>query len=151
MWKGGGDDPAHLIIIGGNPSGFSIGHSQPFYGHLGRLFKEILKIVKARRDGEFEEIQCHFTYGALVGAYKATAKHMAHCQRNLHREILDTRGINGKPPILVPLGPFAAKAIGLRANITEMVGKVLTTKIGADTYKAVPLLGMTHLRAEPGR
>lgn len=150
LWKGGGDDPAHVIIIGENPSGFSIGHSQPFYGPQGRLFKEILKFVKARRNGEFDEIKYYFTYGALVGAYKPKATHMAHCQRNLHRDILSVKGIDGRLPILVPLGPFASKALGLRSNITDIVGRVLTIKIGTNTYKAVPLLSMTHLKAEPG-
>jgi len=68
----------------------------------------------------------------------------------LHREILSVRGIDDRLPILVPLGPFASKALGLRGNITEIVGKVLTARVGTNTYKTVPLLSMTHLQAEPG-
>lgn len=153
--KGSGDNPAHLIVVGATPSGFSIGEGEAFYGSDGRLFKKLLERVRKRE--KYRDIKIYYTYSALVGGYKATAKHVEHCQTNILREISAVRGIDGREPVIVPLGPLALKAIGIQARrITDVVGRVMTASIpsnvptGPRKLQAVPLLSMEHVSTRPG-
>ncbi len=153
--KGSGANPAHLIVVGATPSGFSIGEGEAFYGSDGRLFKKLLERVRKRE--KYRDVKIYYTYSALVGGYKATAKHVQHCQTNIMREIGMIKGIDGREPILVPLGPLALKAVGIHARkITDVVGRVMTANIpsnlptGPRKLQAVPLLSMEHVNTRPG-
>ena len=153
--KGCGANPAHIIVVGATPSGFSIGEGEAFYGNDGRLFKKLLERIRKRK--KFRDIKIYYTYSALVGGYKATATHVKHCQTNIMRELATVRGIDGQEPIIVPLGPLALKAVGVQARkITDVVGRVMTTSIpsssptGPRKLKVVPLLSMEHVNAKPG-
>ncbi len=153
--KGSGDNPAHLIVIGATPSGFSIGENKAFFGGDGRLFKKLLERIRKR--DKYKNVKIYYTYSALVGGYKATAKHVEHCQSNIIREIGGIQGQNGHDPILVPLGPLALKAVGIQARrIVDVVGRVMTTSIpsglptGPRKLQVVPLLSMDHVNTRPG-
>ena len=153
--KGSGSNPAHLIVVGATPSGFSIGEDEAFYGSDGRLFKKLLDRVRKRK--KYRDIKIYYTYSALVGGYKATAQHIEHCQTNILREIGSIQGMNGHDPVLVPLGPLALKAVGVQARkITDVVGRVMTTSIpsgspgGPRKLQVVPLLSMDHVNTRPG-
>lgn len=153
--KGSGDNPAHIIVVGATPSGFSIGEGEAFYGSDGRLFKKLLERVRKRE--KYKNIRIYYTYSALVGGYKATAKHVQHCQPNIMRELSTIRGIDGREPVIVPLGPLALKAVGIHARkITDVVGRVMTANIpstssaGVRKLQAVPLLSMEHVNTRPG-
>jgi DNA polymerase I-like protein with 3'-5' exonuclease and polymerase domains/uracil-DNA glycosylase len=152
---GGGDNPAHLIVVGATPSGFSIGQDQAFFGRDGRLFKKLLDRVRKRK--KYADIKIYYTYSALVGGYKPTAKHVQHCQRNIMREIDSVQGINGNEPVIVPLGPMALKAVGVFARkITDVVGRVMMASVpskqltGTRKLSVVPLLSMEHVNTRPG-
>lgn len=153
--RGDGDNPAHIVVIGANPSGFSIGKNQAFYGNLGRLFAKFLDQVRRRGGKKFADLRVYTTYAALVGAYKPTASHVQHCQPNLQRELSLVQGVDGREPVLVPLGPLALSAVGVKAKkITDVVGRRMstriTTPIGVRKFEVVPLLSMEHVSARPG-
>lgn len=153
--NGSGCNPAHLIVVGATPSGFSIGEGEAFYGSDGRLFKKLLERIRKRK--KYRDIKIYYTYSALVGGYKATAKHVQHCQTNIMRELGTVRGIDGREPVIVPLGPLALKAVGIQARkITDVVGRVMTATVpsnsptGSRKLQAVPLLSMDHVGTKPG-
>ena len=153
--QGSGDNPAHIIVVGATPSGFTIGEGSAFYGSDGRLFKKLLERVRKRE--EYRDIKIYYTYSALVGGYKATAAHVQHCHPNIMREIGSIRGIDGRDPVIVPLGPLALKAVGIQARrITDVVGRVMTANIPTNTpngprkLQTVPLLSMDHVNTRPG-
>lgn len=152
---GVGDNPAHIIAIGTSPSGFSIGEDKAFYGHSGRMFTKLMGFVKRRQAKQGEEIKVYKTYAALVGAHKPTIEHVQNCQSHLRRELDRIRGIGGREPVLVPLGPLALKAVGVQAKkITDVVGRVMSTTIptldGSRKLVVVPCLSMEHVTAKPG-
>jgi len=152
---GHGDSPAHIIVVGGAPSGFSIGQQQAFYGRHGRLFKQLLDIIRRYGDNKYAGMKVHFTYATMVGAYEPTAEHITHCRPIVMRQIRKVQGFNGKNPILVPLGPVAAKAIGINfRKIVDVVGREFTVNIpdpsGTQQYTAIPLLSMKHLETKIG-
>lgn len=150
---GSGDNPAHIIVIGTSPSGFSIGEERVFYGHAGRMFNKLLTFVRRKLRGK--DIKVYRTYAALVGAYKITIEHVRSCQPHLHRELEMIRGVEGHEPVLVPLGPMALKAVGIQARkITDVVGRVMATTIpsldGSRKLTVVPCLSMEHVITKPG-
>jgi len=151
-----GDNPTHLIVVGVAPSGFSIGKGKAFYGPNGRLFDKLMGFVRTRQGGRYSEVKTYKTYAALVGAQNPTAEHVLHCHTNLHHDLESIQGIDGREPVLVPLGPMALKAIGVNARkITDVVGRVMTGTIPAPfgakrKVKVVPCLSMEHIMARPG-
>lgn len=153
--SGSGENPAHLIVVGENPSGFSIGKGEAFFGRNGRFFKHLLEFVQAYADGKYEDVQIYYTYAALVGAYDPTADHVNACRVNLFRDILNVRGVTARLPVIVPLGPLATRALGLTIDsINDVVGQVLTLqneRLGPHPYKVVPLLSMQDVQKFPGK
>lgn len=146
-----GDNPAHIIVIGPAPSGFSIGQEQAFYGRHGRLFKQLLDIIRQYNGGVYAGVKAHYTYAAMVGAYEPKARHLEKCRPIMQRHFRKVSGFGNRRPILVPLGPIAAKAVGLNfRKITDIVGREMTTTTAGDTYTVVPLLSMRHLEAKIG-
>lgn len=150
-----GDNPAHIIAVGVSPSNFSIGEDKAFYGHAGRMFTKLMGIITRRQPNQKEEIKVYKTYAVLVGAHKPTIEHVQNCQSHLRRELDKIRGIEGREPVLVPLGPLALKAVGIQAKkITDVVGRVMSTTIptmgGSRKLVVVPCLSMDHVIAKPG-
>jgi DNA polymerase I-like protein with 3'-5' exonuclease and polymerase domains/uracil-DNA glycosylase len=144
-----------MVVIGQAPSGFSIGKDKAFYGQQGRLFMKFLSHILKRDNGKYANIRIYATYSALVGAYKPNVYHVQACQGNLHKELSSIRGINGREPVLVPLGPLALSSIGVKARkITDVVGRIMSTQIrtpmGDRTFDVVPLLSMEHVGSQPG-
>lgn len=152
--SGGGPNPAHLIVVGQSPSGFSIGKRTPFFGANGRLFKQLIDMIKKYADGRYAAVRCYTTYATLVGAYNPSAKHLKSCQPNLFREINMVRGLD-REPVVVPLGPVAARAVGLKfGKIADIVGRELSITVahpnGMRRLPVVPLLSMPHLNTKVG-
>lgn len=156
LWSGGGDNPAHIIVVGPAPSGFSIGKGQAFYGRHGRLFQQLLSMVRRYRSDRYANVKVYYTYATMVGAYKPKAKHITSCRPILEGEISKIKGaIEGQEPVIIPLGPVAAKAVGLKfRKISEIVGRELTTTFpspsGIRRFTAIPLLSMKHLETKIG-
>jgi len=161
LWRGHGDQPAHIIVVGPSPSGFSIGKGMPFFGRYGRLFKQLLNIVRAHDGGRYVETKVFYTYAARVGAYKPKKGHIESCNPVLMRELDGIDGVNGVPPVIVPLGPVAAKAVGLKfRKIGNVVGREFTLPFPSSRpenmdgrvrrLSVIPLLSMQHLSAKPG-
>lgn len=156
--SGGGDDPAHLIVVGPAPSGFSIGNRRPFFGREGRLFKDMLNTIKQYQNGKYKDIRVYYTYAVRAGAYEPKAQHLTHCQVNLHRDLNRIRGaIPNRNPVVVPLGPIAAKAVGVKVRrIADIVGREMTvtladsSPLGYHRLTVVPLLSMKHVLAKLG-
>lgn len=152
---GSGDNPAHIIVVGAAPSGFSIGQKQAFYGRHGRLFKQLMRIIRQYGEGKYAGVKAYFTYATMVGAYEPSAEHIAHCRPIFLRQIRSVRGINDRLPVIVPLGPVAAKAVGVNfKKIVDVVGREFTVNIqtpnGPQMYSVIPLLSMKHLEAKIG-
>ena len=153
--NGTGDKPAHIIVVGPAPSGFSIGNQTAFFGQHGRLFKQLLSIIKQYNNEEFTDVKVYYTYATAVGAYEPNAEHIAKCKPRLMRQIRSVEGFGGRLPIIVPLGPIAARAVGLQfRKIVDVVGREMTTNIaqttGTQRYTVIPLLSMKHLAAKIG-
>ena len=103
--SGGGDKPAHIIVVGVSPSGFSIGQNTPFHGKHGRLFKKLLDMVRKVEGGQYSQVRFYRTYAVLVGAYEPKTEHIECCKVNLFREINTIPGaIKGREPVVVALG-----------------------------------------------
>jgi len=154
--SGGGENPAHLIVVGQAPSGFSIGKRTPFFGHNGRLFKQLLDMIRRFYNGRYGKVRAYYTYATLVGAYVPNAQHLRACQPNLLRDINNVRGVtNEREPVIVTLGPIAAKAVGIKfKRISDIVGRELTVQFphpnGVRTFSVIPLLSMPHLNEKIG-
>lgn len=159
LWQGGGANPANIVVVSDVPSGFSIGKKTPFYGNKGRLFKQLLNIVRTYNKGAYSSVRTYYTYAALVGAYKPKAAHVKNCRSNLISDILRIQGPGEREPVIVPLGPTAIEALGLKANktkIEDLVGREMSLTVpasnaeGVRKFKVVPLLSMQHLQKKPG-
>jgi DNA polymerase I-like protein with 3'-5' exonuclease and polymerase domains/uracil-DNA glycosylase len=156
--SGAGDDPAHLIVVGSAPSGFSVGNRQPFFGREGRLFKDMLKTIRQYQGGKYKDVKVYYTYAVKAGAYEPKAGHLSHCQVNLQRELNRIRGaIPRRNPIVVPLGPVAAKAVGVKMRrIADVIGREMTVTVADSSPQGyrklivVPLLSMKHVLAKLG-
>lgn len=154
LWSGDGDNPAHLIVVGLSPSGFSIGKGKPFYGRSGRLFKSLLDMIRKYQDGKYKNLRVYFTYATMVGAFKPKVEHLTHCQINLFREINSIRGTD-REPVIVTLGSEATKAVGVKVRkIAEVLGRELSVSLahpnGTRKLTVVPLLSMAHLEKKIG-
>lgn len=152
---GCGDNPAHIVVVAAAPSGFSIGQKQAFYGRHGRLFKQLLDIIRRYGEGRYAGVKAYFTYSTMVGAYEPSAEHIAKCRPIFMRQIRNVRGFHDRLPVIVPLGPVAAKAVGVNfKKIVDVVGRDFSVDIphpnGAQRYSVVPLLSMKHLEAKIG-
>ena len=155
LWSGAGDNPAHLIVIGNHPSGFSLGKNVPFFGPAGRLFHELINMVRKYQNGRYNYIKIYETYSVLAGEYKPTAEHVHFCQPNLMRELSTIQGFNGHEPVIVALGVMPLKSLGIpNAKITDVVGRILTaviqTPLGERKFKVVPVYEMNSVRKSPG-
>jgi DNA polymerase I-like protein with 3'-5' exonuclease and polymerase domains/uracil-DNA glycosylase len=153
--RGAGDNPAHLIIVGRSPSGFSIGKTLPFQGADGRLFNKLLATVVDNNKEKFTGLKVYRTYSVLVGAVKPTLQHAKSCGAHLQAELQSVAGVGGKEPVLITLGPEAARAVGLRfAKIDDIVGRLLTVTLqspqGPRTLSVLPLISMVDLARRPG-
>ena len=151
---GDGDNPAHIVVIGTAPSGFSIGKEKAFYGNEGRMFNKLMEFVR-RRQARYGDIKIYKTYAALVGGNTPTITHVQHCQVHLRRELDGIRGVDGAEPVLVPLGPLPLKALGIQARkITDVVGHIMSATVptlnGARKFTVVPCLSMEHVMARTG-
>jgi len=160
LWQGGGNKPAHLIVVNSFPSAFSVGHDRHFYGHQGRLFKNILDFIRKFQGGMYADLRVYYTYAVLTalpaGANEPPRKMLDACQSNLLRDIVSVRGTDTSLPVIVPLGPVAARAVGLKfQNIYDVTGRVLTLSLntpqGPRQYKAIPLMSMKDMQANPGK
>jgi len=157
LQQGEGDNPAHIIVVGVSPSGFSIGEKKSFYGRDGRLFKNLLKRSLIQYNEQlYDSLKLYYTYATMVGEYKPTTEHVQCCQSRLIREISDIKKVKGSStPVIVTLGPLALKAVGVYARkITDVAGRVLETTInthlGPKKYKVVPILSMEHISTKRG-
>ena len=158
LWQGAGDNPAHLIVVGSNPSGFSIGKKAPFYGSEGRMFSQLLDTIKKYNPGTYDKLQVYYSYGVLAGSIDPTAEHIRNCQRNILGEVSKVQGIDGREPVVVTIGDIALKSIGVRfRKISDVVGRTLTmtNKVinGLELecqLKVVPLFRMAAVKAKPG-
>ena len=156
LWSGSGNNPAHLIVVSSNPSGFSIGRDKAFFGSSGRLFRRLMDRVKQYQQGKYADIQIYTTYAVLVGAVDPNAEHIHHCQHNLFRELAKVRGVNPtREPVIVAIGMTALKALGIRATkITSVVGRELSATIpsasGPRTLKVIPIFDMKSVSSKPG-
>lgn len=156
--SGAGDDPAHILVVGSAPSGFSVGNRQPFFGREGRLFKDMLNTIKQYQGGKYKDVKVYYTYAVKAGAYEPKAGHLSHCQVNLHRDINRIRGVLPKRnPVIIPLGPVAAKSVGVKMRrIVDVVGREMTVMLadsspqGYRKLTVVPLLSMKHVLAKLG-
>jgi DNA polymerase I-like protein with 3'-5' exonuclease and polymerase domains/uracil-DNA glycosylase len=155
LQTGYGENPAHIVVVGPAPSGFSIGQQQAFYGRHGRLFKQLLSIIRQYGEGKYAGVKVYFTYATMVGAYEPSAAHISKCRPIFMRQLRSIRGFNDRLPVIVPLGPIAAKAVGVDfRKIVDVIGREYTVNVpdpnGTRRYPVVPLLSMKHLEAKIG-
>jgi DNA polymerase I-like protein with 3'-5' exonuclease and polymerase domains len=100
----------------------------------------------------------YYTYAVKAGAYEPKAGHLSHCQVNLHRDLNRIRGaIPQRNPVIIPLGPVAAKSVGVKMRrIADVVGREMTVTLadsspqGYRKLTVVPLLSMKHVLAKLG-
>lgn len=160
LWKGDGNRPAHIVVVSGCPSSFSVGEGKPFCGEHGRLFKNIMNFVRKYKEGRYADIRVYYTYAALAalpaGANDPTKKMLDACRSNLMQDIFSVRGMNGEPPVLVTLGPVPSRAVGLKfKSIYDVAGRVLSLSLhtaqGQQQYKVMPLMSMRDVQANPGK
>lgn len=155
LWCGAGDNPAHIIVVSDNPSGFSIGRQEAFFGPTGRMFQKLLGMVKNYQNGRYANIRVYKTYAVLAGAVEVSAEHVRYCQPHLINELTRVRGVDSHAPIIVAIGATALKALGIRAGkITDVVGRELTTVLPfngeARTLKVIPVFEMRTVNSTPG-
>lgn len=155
LWSGAGDNPAHLVVIGNRPSGFSLGKNTPFFGPTGRLFRKLMDMVRKYQNGKYADVKIYKTYSVLAGEYEPSAEHVRFCQPNLMRELSAIRGIDGREPVIIAIGATPLKALGIPVGkITNVVGRVLTTTIqsplGERKFNVVPVFEMTSVKKKPG-
>lgn len=153
LWQGGGDNPAHLVVIGRNPSWNSIGKNKPFEDTSDRTFLRLL--AESQRKLHIEKLETYYTYATLVGAYKPNVDHYKTCNANLQRELANIRGLPGKMPVVVTLGPEAARAVGVTfKRIQEAMGRAYSVNVpsplGPRTWKVFPIISMADLSRQPG-
>lgn len=155
LWSGSGDTPAHLIVVSDNPSGFSIGRQEAFFGPTGRMFQKLLGMVKNYQNGRYEALKVYKTYSVLAGAVDVSAEHVRFCQPHLINEIARVRGVDGREPVIVAIGVTALKALGVRSGkITDVVGRELTAVLPSNgearTLKVIPVFEMGTVNSTPG-
>jgi len=155
LWSGAGDNPAHLIVVGNRPSGFSLGRNTPFFGPTGRLFRKLMDMVRKYQGGRYADIKIYKTYSVLAGEYEPSAEHVRFCQPNLMRELSTIRGVDGREPVILAIGSTPLKSLGIPAQkITNVVGRVLTTTIqtplGERKFNVIPVFEMTSVKKKPG-
>lgn len=155
LWGGRGDNPAHIIVIGSNPSGFSIGRGEAFFGPTGRLFRKLLGVIQSMHGGRYADLKMHYTYAVLAGAVNPNPSHISYCRHYLHGELSRIRGVDGKEPVIVALGALVLKALGVNfRKISDIIGREvsvgLPTPMGTRQLKVIPLFEMESVRSRPG-
>ena len=155
LWCGTGDKPAHLVVISGSPSGFSIGQKAAFFGPTGRLFDKLLGLMKSSQKDKLKDLKVYKTYAVLAGAVDIKTEHIKTCQPHLLNELASIRGLDGREPVLVTIGPAPLKALGFKnAKMTDVVGRELTTSLPCNgslrTFKVIPLFDMKTINGMPG-
>ena len=158
LWCGSGDNPVDVIVIGGNPSGFSIGKKEAFFGPTGRTFDRLLQTIQGIPNTDYKSLKIYKTYGVLAGAVDIKTEHIKACRPNLQRELSALRGRNGREPVIVAIGINALKALGIKeTKITKVMGHVLTithpsptTMSGTRTLNVIPVFEMTTVNKQPG-
>ena len=155
LWGGRGDNPAHIIVISSNPSGFSIGRGEAFFGPTGRLFKRLLDVVRSHQGEHYADLKVYTTYAVLAGAVNPNANHIQYCRHFLHGELSRVRGVDGREPVIVALGALVLKALGVNfRKITDIVGHEMTVSLpspqGPRPLKVIPLFEMESVRKSPG-
>lgn len=160
---GSGDKPAHWIVIGRSPSGFSIGANESFCGQDGRLFKKLLKRVveaspKISENSKFHvlhQLKIYYTYLALSGIGKINKDHIKSCMPNLWQELGRVLGINNREPVIIALGADILRALNIKVGkIDDVMGRFLTTTIatpaGPRVFHVLPLMTMADLGRRQG-
>lgn len=163
LLSGAGDKPAHWIVIGRSPSGFSIGANKPFCGQDGRLFKKLLNRVieaspKLPENPKFHvlhQLKVYYTYVALSGIGKVGKDHIKACLPNLWRELGCVLGINNREPVIIALGADILRALNIKVGkIDDVTGHFLSTTLatpaGPRTFQVLPLMTMADLGRRQG-
>lgn len=154
LWSGSGDNPAHLIVIAENPSGFSIGASKAFSGYNGRMFRRLLNMTRGAAPAN-GQLKIYYTYAVLAGQIDPTAEHLRRCQANLQRELQLVTGADGREPLILTLGVNAMKALGISVKkLTDVIGRpisyVIQSPKGPRQLRVIPMFAMGALDKNPG-
>lgn len=157
LWKGKGDNPAHWIVVGLSPSGFSIGSGNPFDGADGRLFRKLVSNLPQLTQTKMNNngLRIYYTYAVLHGPGKPKKEALECCTDNLRREIASIRGVDGREPVIIALGPDVARALGVKLKkVDDVLGRFATTSIptpiGNRVFQVLPLLSVADLNRRQG-